>query len=73
MQFEGFEDSAGDGEFSNNTVPSSSVGEFDAPGVNPVIADLNALSFSETSRSPYGGDNSRSQGKFRTKDGGKSA
>lgn len=52
-------------------VPSSSEGEFSGPGTNPVAADLNALSFAETSRSPYDGDASRSQGKFPTKNSGK--
>lgn len=46
--------------------PSCTVGEFSARGVNPVVADLNAPSFTETSRTPYDGDMSRSQGKFRT-------
>lgn len=49
------------------SVPSSADGEFSSPGTNPVVPDLNALSFSETSRSPYGGDDSRSQGKFPTR------
>ena len=35
---------------------------------NPVVADLNKTSFSETARSPYGGDQSRSQAKFPTTD-----
>jgi CCR4-NOT transcriptional regulation complex NOT5 subunit len=47
--------------------PSASEGEFSAPGTNAVVADLNAPSFSETSRTPYDGDTSGSQGKFRTK------
>jgi hypothetical protein len=46
--------------------PSCGVGEFAAPGTNAVVADLNAQSFTETSRTPYDGDNSRSQGKFPT-------
>jgi hypothetical protein len=50
------------------SAPSSAVGEFAAPGTNAVVADLNANSFSETSRTPYDGDTSRSQGKFRTTD-----
>lgn len=50
------------------SVPSSNEGEFSMRGTNPVVADLNALSFTETARTPYGGDNSRSQGKFRTTD-----
>jgi len=49
-------------------VPPCEVGEFAAPGTDPVVADTNALSFTETARSPYDGDNSRSQGKFRTTD-----
>lgn len=52
-------------------VPSSSVGEFSGDGTDPVVADLNALSFSETSRTPYDGDTSRSQGKFPTRNSGK--
>jgi hypothetical protein len=47
-------------------VPSSKDGEFVHAAAVP--ADLNALSFSETARSPYDGDESRSQGKFRTTD-----
>lgn len=50
------------------SVPSCQVGEFSARGVNPVVADLNGLSFSETARTPVDGDASRSQGKFRTTD-----
>lgn len=46
------------------SVPPSNRGELDAPGTYAQLADLNALSFSETSRTPYGGDDSRSQGKF---------
>lgn len=45
-------------------VPSSSVGEFSTVGTDPMVADLNALTFSETSRTPVDGDTSRSQGKF---------
>jgi hypothetical protein len=52
-------------------VPPCEVGEFAAPGTNAVVADTSAPSFTETSRSPYDGDTSRSQGKFRTKDGGR--
>jgi hypothetical protein len=52
-------------------VPPSSVGEFSSVGCDPVVADLNAISFTETSRTPYDGDNSRSQGKFPTKNSGK--
>ncbi len=36
-------------------VPSSAVGEFSETGTNPVVADLNAMSFSETKRTPYNG------------------
>ena len=50
-------------------IPTSGRGEFDHAQAQP--ADLNALSFSETSRTPYDGDASRSQGKFRTSDGTK--
>lgn len=39
-----------------------------APWNDAVLADLNAPSFSETSRSPVDGDATRSQGKFRTHD-----
>lgn len=46
--------------------PGSSTGEFSRIGANPVVADLNAKSFSESSRSPLDGDQSRSQGKFPT-------
>jgi hypothetical protein len=46
--------------------PSSQVGELAAPGTNAVVADLNAKSFAETSRTPVDGDSSRSQGKFPT-------
>ena len=49
-------------------VPSSKDGEFSARGVNAVVADLNAPSFCETSRSPVDGDASRSQSRFRTSD-----
>lgn len=35
--------------------------------------DLNALTFSETARTPYDGDESRSQGKFRTTDSTKTS
>jgi hypothetical protein len=49
-------------------VPDCEVGEFSGPGTNPVVADLNALSFTETSRTPYDGDTSRSQAKFPTND-----
>lgn len=54
-------------------IPDSSVGEFAAPGTNPFVPDRSAPSFSETARSPYGGDSSRSQGKFPTRNGGRSA
>lgn len=50
------------------STPSSSDGEFTRLGANPVVADLNALSFTEAPRTPYDGDTSRSQGKFRTTD-----
>jgi hypothetical protein len=55
------------------SVPSSQVGEFSAPGTNAVVADRTVNSFSETSRTPVDGDESRSQGKFPTKNGGKSS
>lgn len=61
-------DGAGDVLTPYTSVPSCTQGEFSQRGTNPVVADLNALSFSETSRSPYDGDTSRSQGKFRTTD-----
>jgi hypothetical protein len=51
--------------------PSPSVGEFSAPGTNAMVADLNALTFSETSRTPVDGNESRSQGKFPTRNSGK--
>jgi hypothetical protein len=35
-------------------VPSSKVGEFAARGTDPVVADLNAMSSTETTRTPYG-------------------
>ena len=38
-----------------------------APWNDAVLADLKAASFSETSRSPLDGDESMSQGKFRTR------
>lgn len=53
------------------STPPSSVGEFAEMGTNPVVADLNALSFSETSRTPYDGFVSRDQSNFPTRDGGK--
>lgn len=53
------------------SAPSSADGEFSRRGANSMVADRTALSFTETARSPYDGDESRSQGKFRTKDGGK--
>ncbi len=68
MEYEGFRDSAGDGLFANNAVPSCEVGEFGAPGVDPVVADLGALSFSETSRTPVDGFMARDQSKFPTRD-----
>ena len=43
-------------------VPSSAVGEF--KHADAQLADLNALTSSETSRTPVDGDTSRSQGKF---------
>jgi hypothetical protein len=46
--------------------PSAAEGEFSAPGTNAAVADRTALTFTETSRSPYDGDESRSQGKFPT-------
>lgn len=48
--------------------PPSSVGEFAQLGCDPVVADLNKLTFTETSRTPYDGDESRSQAKFPTND-----
>jgi hypothetical protein len=53
--------------------PSCDGGEFAAPGTNPVVADLNALSSSETARTPSDGFTGRSQAKFPTRDGGKTA
>jgi hypothetical protein len=52
-------------------IPTSAEGEF--PFHDAAVADLNALSFSEKSRTPYDGDESRSQGKFRTRDSSKKA
>lgn len=54
-------------------VPDCSVGEFAAPGTNPVVADLNALTFSETSRTPSDGFMGRDQSHFPTKNGGKTS
>ncbi len=68
MEYEGFRDSAGDDWDSNLGDVSSSVGEFGAPGVDPVVADLNANSFSETSRTPVDGFMARDQSKFPTRD-----
>lgn len=42
--------------------------EQDNGKANPVLADLNALSFSETARTPYDGFTGRSQGRFPTTD-----
>lgn len=53
--------------------PSAAVGEFAAAGARPAVADLSAPSFTETSRTPVDGDESRSQGKFPTSNGGKSS
>ena len=63
----------GDWDTPFRNVPSSAEGEFSAPGTNSVVADLGALSFSETARTPYDGDTSRSQGRFPTKSGGKAS
>jgi hypothetical protein len=52
-------------------IPTSAEGEFPFHNSQPV--DLNALSFTETSRTPYDGDASRSQGKFRTRDSTKTS
>jgi len=52
---------------------SSDRGELDRSGANAVVADLNSLPFSETSRTPVDGDESRSQGKFRTTDSTKTS
>ena len=49
-------------------VPDSKDGELGFISRHLQVADLNALSFSENSRTPYDGDESRSQGKFRTTD-----
>ncbi len=49
-------------------IPSSKDGELGFARRRAQTADLNALSFSETSRTPYDGDQSRSQAKFRTTD-----
>jgi hypothetical protein len=48
-------------------VPSCEVGEFSSPGTDPVLADLNALSFSETSRTPSDGFVARDQSRFPTR------
>jgi hypothetical protein len=53
--------------------PDSAVGEVGHPRRNAVVADRTALTFSETSRTPYDGDTSRSQGKFPTTNGGKTS
>ena len=49
-------------------IPSSAEGELGFASRRAQVADLNALSFGETSRTPYDGDSSRSQGKFPTSD-----
>ena len=49
-------------------IPSSAEGELGFASRHATVADLNALSFTETARTPYDGDESRSQGKFRTTD-----
>lgn len=59
---------AGDWDTPFRAAPSSSAGEFSRVGANPVVADLAAPSFSETSRTPVDGDTSRSQARFRTSD-----
>ena len=48
--------------------PSVDVGEFSSPGTNAVVADRTALTFTETSRTPYDGDTSRDQSHFPTGD-----
>lgn len=58
---------AGDWDTPFRNAPSSSDGEFSRVGANPVVADRTVNSFSETSRTPYDGDTSRSQGKFPTR------
>lgn len=50
------------------SVPASEIGEFAAPGANPVYPDMNATSFSETSRTPVDGFMARDQGAFPTND-----
>lgn len=55
------------------SAPDSAVGEIGHPRRNAVVADRTALTFSETSRTPVDGDESRSQGKFLTMNGGKSS
>lgn len=50
------------------SVPSCEVGEFAAPGTNAFTPDMNATSFSETSRTPVDGFVARDQSKFPTGD-----
>jgi hypothetical protein len=47
-------------------IPTSADGEFPFHGAQ--VADLNALTFTETARTPFDGDSSRSQGQFKTTD-----
>jgi hypothetical protein len=56
---------------SAGSFPSSAVGEFSASGTDPVVADLNALSFSETARTPYGGNTDATQASFPTSNSSK--
>lgn len=49
------------------TIPSSKDGELGFVSRHATVADLNAPSFSETSRTPVDGDQSRSQAKFPTR------
>lgn len=57
---------AGDWDTPYRSVPDASVGEFSRVGANPVVADTEALSFSETSRTPSDGFVARDQGAFPT-------
>jgi hypothetical protein len=62
-----------DWDSSIKNVPSSKDGEFAASGTNAVVADLSALSFTETSRTPMDGFTARDQSHFPTKNGGKTS
>lgn len=48
--------------------PGSAEGEFSRVGANPVLADVSALSFTETARTPRDGYTDRDQSKFPTRD-----